>query len=657
MSKLYKDLRYDTDYVMQPGDPVTSPNGSTQIRADDSGKGFIETYGEEVEHFYDITVSIPQVSGATCKLRLESTADTAMTVTILSIDGWDGAEPASSEGSEYPAIMVNGSEWGTLSCWPAWDDGTDYPAGTVFKVSNYYDSSISEDFVVTATHDGEDGQYCPWTDFARTRPHSSKEILTVDRQSDHTHSAVVSPGGDAQIRISGSGKGFVETFGASIANSYDITVDIPQVPGASCRIRLRDTDDTAMSITILSIDGWAGAEPASDDESEYCYINVNGSEWGYVSCWPISGSDEFPPESVFEMCDQEVVVSVTQDGGSDQYCTWRDLKPSREITSKEISTTDHTHSVIQSANGKTFVSANDNGHVTVTAGTELPATATLDSLRTSLGLAESSTLGDAAAALGLSDSSTLETARQEGGIRTSDVVTAHQIIDPATAVSSGYAADALATKQALATKANISDVNNSLATKANTSDMNTALAKKANTSDVNTALATKANTSDMTTALAAKVDTTAMTAALNTKQDKLPSIIESDLGKVLGVMDAQGTLGWVEGGGGGGSFGGNSRYVIHVPTQTITGTNAEIALKDQAMNQVVLPSTITTVTMSFPDKTPFYARDFFIRLTITGPVPSITWQDANGNAIDFDVDFDWNIEQGVNLLMFTETAQ
>lgn len=37
MSKLYKDLNYDTDRVMQPGDPISSPDGMTEVRANDNG--------------------------------------------------------------------------------------------------------------------------------------------------------------------------------------------------------------------------------------------------------------------------------------------------------------------------------------------------------------------------------------------------------------------------------------------------------------------------------------------------------------------------------------------------------------------------------------------------------------------------------------------
>lgn len=104
----------------------------------------------------------------------------------------------------------------------------------------------------------------------------------------------------------------------------------------------------------------------------------------------------------------------------------------------------------------------------------------------------------------------------------------------------------------------------------------------------------------------------------------------------------------------------DTKYRILTPEQTSSGTVVSLTLYDRAVNQVSLASTVTSATVSFPAKTAGYARDFFVRLTITGStVPAITWQEANGDPIDFDVDDDsWaEIEQGVNILMFTETNQ
>ena len=50
MSKLFKDLKYDTDYVMQPGDPLTSSDGHTTVSADNSGKAKISAPTGSFKH-------------------------------------------------------------------------------------------------------------------------------------------------------------------------------------------------------------------------------------------------------------------------------------------------------------------------------------------------------------------------------------------------------------------------------------------------------------------------------------------------------------------------------------------------------------------------------------------------------------------------------
>lgn len=107
------------------------------------------------------------------------------------------------------------------------------------------------------------------------------------------------------------------------------------------------------------------------------------------------------------------------------------------------------------------------------------------------------------------------------------------------------------------------------------------------------------------------------------------------------------------------------KYLLTTPTQTTsTTTNANdtitVQLSDHAINSVNVPVSVTNVVMKFPGQAVGKARDFMVRLIVTGEtVPSITLTEPDGSAIDFDVDDDsWTeIEQGVNLLMFTETAQ
>jgi hypothetical protein len=102
------------------------------------------------------------------------------------------------------------------------------------------------------------------------------------------------------------------------------------------------------------------------------------------------------------------------------------------------------------------------------------------------------------------------------------------------------------------------------------------------------------------------------------------------------------------------------RYRIYSPTLSTSGTSVSATLQDRTINVIELDSTITNVTLTFPTAYQTYARDFLIRLVITGStVPSITFQEAGGGAVAFDTDDDsWaDIQPGVNLLMFTETAQ
>ncbi len=76
-----------------------------------------------------------------------------------------------------------------------------------------------------------------------------------------------------------------------------------------------------------------------------------------------------------------------------------------------------------------------------------------------------------------------------------------------------------ATKAALDSKANASDVTSSLALKANTADMTAALALKANSADVNAGLALKANSADVKSALDLKANTSNVNASLALKAD------------------------------------------------------------------------------------------------------------------------------------------
>lgn len=81
-------------------------------------------------------------------------------------------------------------------------------------------------------------------------------------------------------------------------------------------------------------------------------------------------------------------------------------------------------------------------------------------------------------------------------------------------------------------------------------------------------------------------------------------------------------------------------------------------LTDRAVNKVTADDSYRYLTFIFPEKTEGKARDFFIRLIITGEtVPTLTFLEPTRESVSFDSDNDsWaDIEQGVNILMFTDT--
>lgn len=103
---------------------------------------------------------------------------------------------------------------------------------------------------------------------------------------------------------------------------------------------------------------------------------------------------------------------------------------------------------------------------------------------------------------------------------------AEELAPDATLSEAGKAADAKAVGDALALKADkteltadVSRIDAALATKANTNDVNAALALKADTTDVNAALALKADKTELAAGLAIKADKTELTAALALKAD------------------------------------------------------------------------------------------------------------------------------------------
>lgn len=107
------------------------------------------------------------------------------------------------------------------------------------------------------------------------------------------------------------------------------------------------------------------------------------------------------------------------------------------------------------------------------------------------------------------------------------------------------------------------------------------------------------------------------------------------------------------------------RYSIVSPTltySTTTTTNDTVAatLNDRAANNVTLGSDVAFATFTFPATVSGKARDFILRLTLTGEtVPTITFRESGGAAVSFDADDNaWaEVEQGVNVISFTDTNE
>lgn len=102
------------------------------------------------------------------------------------------------------------------------------------------------------------------------------------------------------------------------------------------------------------------------------------------------------------------------------------------------------------------------------------------------------------------------------------------------------------------------------------------------------------------------------------------------------------------------------RYNLNQITIASSGA-ATATLADRSINEVTAASAVTSITFTFPARQTGQARDFFIRLVIQGEtVPTLYFNEPDGGgAVAFDADDDsWaDIESGVNILMFTDTAE
>ena len=106
------------------------------------------------------------------------------------------------------------------------------------------------------------------------------------------------------------------------------------------------------------------------------------------------------------------------------------------------------------------------------------------------------------------------------------------------------------------------------------------------------------------------------------------------------------------------------KIVYDTSYEIITATRVSLPghLLDRAVNKVELGSDVSSYTLTFPSVPENgRARDFFVRLIIQGSTPpTISFVEADGvTPVAFDADDDsWaDIEPGVNILMFTDTAR
>ena len=105
---------------------------------------------------------------------------------------------------------------------------------------------------------------------------------------------------------------------------------------------------------------------------------------------------------------------------------------------------------------------------------------------------------------------------------------------------------------------------------------------------------------------------------------------------------------------------GELRYTLHPVAIDTTGA-VSATLADLSVNEVTATADVTSITFTFPPRQPGKVRDFFVRLVIQGTtVPTLYFNEPNGGgAVAFDADSgNWaDIEPGVNILMFTDTAE
>lgn len=106
MSKLFKQLIYDTDWISQPGDPLTSPDGQVSVNANNDGTATLNT----TVHGYDTTVNgIPDITAAQ-QAEIDQLSMVPYTGSFVTLRRTPEYDPGPTGGARYG---VNFSQDGT----------------------------------------------------------------------------------------------------------------------------------------------------------------------------------------------------------------------------------------------------------------------------------------------------------------------------------------------------------------------------------------------------------------------------------------------------------------------------------------------------------------------------------------------------------------
>lgn len=97
------------------------------------------------------------------------------------------------------------------------------------------------------------------------------------------------------------------------------------------------------------------------------------------------------------------------------------------------------------------------------------------------------------------------------------------------------------------------------------------------------------------------------------------------------------------------------RYRLVTVSVSGSGSSASAALEDRAVNTVNVGSSVTALSLVFPAASTGYARDFLLRLVVSGTnAPTITLPQTA--TVEFGNDYADSITTGTNLVLFTEVA-